>query len=618
MAESDATTAEAPMVLHRGLLIDAYIANELPYTTPNLSADLLSQMQLLRQEKFLTDVVVCVEDQTFHCHKLLLVAASPYFKAWFQHDEAALCGDEIVIGALTASGFGSLLEYIYTATLEITSDNILDVLDAADFLQFREIAELCCRLLLQHITSENSLSLQQVGEGHLYPSLAQASVEHSLAHFSDVVKSRDFLCMPYSTIQFFLGNQKLHVKSEIELLRSIIKWVEFDAERKQHFDALLDHFDAIVIDQFMQEMQAPVVSDRTITRLASKIESLGFQREGNELGGTLSRRTQPVMVVFPTSCDFQSKKPNKNVAYYYDFEGNRWHTLTHCPFHDRSFFSVTEVENDIIVVGGEEMDTPVKDACKYFVNTDTWEVITPMLQARSNHAAAAVAGKLYTVGGAGPTASQLRRDGEVLDPQTGQWTMLPCMLDVEGVGNCALVPLDGKLYIFGGTQSYFNRQTGDVRKKQYQEVQYFDMEMETWHRANSFTHHISTKFQLSISVASGDALPYHGCILIFDENLRGRKIRLFDPATEKMVDFIHTHGHHKFGGYVIFDEALYCSGGLSQQLIANDMVHCVSLREQPTKEDWKMLASLPSGISHHAAFVVYKKLSDKDGRHGYR
>jgi BTB/POZ domain len=48
--------------------------------------DLLTTIIIIMVIKYIhcrTDVVLNVEDQNFHCHKVVLSAASPYFKAMF-------------------------------------------------------------------------------------------------------------------------------------------------------------------------------------------------------------------------------------------------------------------------------------------------------------------------------------------------------------------------------------------------------------------------------------------------------------------------------------------------------------------------------------------------------
>ena len=73
----------------------------------------------------------------------------------------------------------------------------------------------------------------------------------------------------------------------------------------------------------------------------------------------------------------------------------------------------------------------------------------PMLKPRKNHGSAVLHGRLYVIGGAAKDSHHLRRDGEVYDPTTDQWTLIAELLDVGGIGNAALVPLNGRLHVSG-------------------------------------------------------------------------------------------------------------------------------------------------------------------------
>lgn len=54
--------------------------NELHWEDGGLPADLQKGMETLREKRELTDVVLCVQGHDFPCHRVVLAAASPYFR----------------------------------------------------------------------------------------------------------------------------------------------------------------------------------------------------------------------------------------------------------------------------------------------------------------------------------------------------------------------------------------------------------------------------------------------------------------------------------------------------------------------------------------------------------
>lgn len=54
--------------------------NDLHWEDGGLLADLQKGMETLRERRELTDVVLCVQGHDFPCHRVVLAAASQYFR----------------------------------------------------------------------------------------------------------------------------------------------------------------------------------------------------------------------------------------------------------------------------------------------------------------------------------------------------------------------------------------------------------------------------------------------------------------------------------------------------------------------------------------------------------
>lgn len=55
------------------------------YRNQEQSSYLLLQLNHLRQDRILTDVILCSDNTEIPCHRNILVSSSPYFKAMFCH-----------------------------------------------------------------------------------------------------------------------------------------------------------------------------------------------------------------------------------------------------------------------------------------------------------------------------------------------------------------------------------------------------------------------------------------------------------------------------------------------------------------------------------------------------
>ena len=70
-------------------------------------------------------------------------------------------------------------------------------------------------------------------------------------------------------------------------------------------------------------------------------------------------------------------------------------------------------------------------------------------------------------------------------------------------------------------------------------------------------------------------------ILIIDED----KTRKEDEnstirSVKKITDFVRSNGQHRFGGYALINDVLYCTGGMVDLYGGcHDLVHCQNLLE---------------------------------------
>lgn len=71
-ASSDSTTAASKDDL-----------GDMMFCMSNYAKEMLKMMYMMRSHHMLTDVVLEVENELFHAHKIVLSSASPYFKAMF-------------------------------------------------------------------------------------------------------------------------------------------------------------------------------------------------------------------------------------------------------------------------------------------------------------------------------------------------------------------------------------------------------------------------------------------------------------------------------------------------------------------------------------------------------
>ncbi|XP_012577730.1 PREDICTED: zinc finger and BTB domain-containing protein 17 isoform X1 [Condylura cristata] len=105
---------------------------------PQHSQHVLEQLNQQRQLGLLCDCTFVVDGVDFKAHKAVLAACSEYFKMLFVDQK-----DVVHLDISNAAGLGQVLEFMYTAKLSLSAENVDDVLAVASFLHMQDVITAC-------------------------------------------------------------------------------------------------------------------------------------------------------------------------------------------------------------------------------------------------------------------------------------------------------------------------------------------------------------------------------------------------------------------------------------------------------------------------------------------
>ena len=73
---------------------------------------------------------------------------------------------DMEIDSFDGKAIKSLIDYIYNGSIDISNENVVKLLQGADYLQLQEVKEFCCEFLVSIIASDNCIELLK--KGNLY------------------------------------------------------------------------------------------------------------------------------------------------------------------------------------------------------------------------------------------------------------------------------------------------------------------------------------------------------------------------------------------------------------------------------------------------------------------
>lgn len=210
------------------------------YKPKDLFSDIFMQFSKLRQNNDLCDISITVAGKLFRAHKIVLISASPYFKAMFLSGLAESHKDAVILQNIDPDAFGAILDMIYDGKIVISIGSVQAILCAASMFQIDHLKEACSKFMAKQLSAHNCLGIKSFAEGHGCCELMELAHRHSLSRFTEVSKCEEFLTLDINQVTDMLYRDNLRVSSEEEVFDAAVGWINYNkAERAQCMPHLL-------------------------------------------------------------------------------------------------------------------------------------------------------------------------------------------------------------------------------------------------------------------------------------------------------------------------------------------------------------------------------------------
>ncbi|XP_032172353.1 kelch-like protein 26 [Mustela lutreola] len=483
------------------------------FSAPGHSTSLLQGLAALRAQGQLLDVVLTINRETFHAHKVVLAACSDYFRAMFTGGMREASQDIIELKGVSARGLRHIIDFAYSAEVTLDLDCVQDVLGAAVFLQMLPVVELCEEFLKAAMSVETCLNI-----GHMATTFSLASLKESVdaftfQHFLQIAEEEDFLHLPLERLVFFLQSNRLQSCAEIDLFRAAVRWLQHDPARRPRASHVLCHIrfplmrssdlvdsvqtlDIMVEDvlcrQYLleafnyqvlpfrqHEMQSPrtVVrsdvpslvafggtpytdSDRSVSSKVYQLPEPGARhfRELTEMEVGCSHTCVAVLdnfvyVAGGQHLQYRSGEGAVDACYRYDPHRNRWLRLQAMQ-ESRIQFQLNVLCGMVYATGGRNRAGSLASVERYCPRRNEWGYACSLKRRTWGHAGASAGGRLYISGGYGISVED-KKALHCYDPATDQWEFKAPMSEPRVLH--AMVGAGGRIYALGGRMDHVDR-----------------------------------------------------------------------------------------------------------------------------------------------------------------
>ncbi|XP_033646138.1 kelch-like protein 18 [Asterias rubens] len=411
---------------------------------------LLAELSQLRVERLLTDITLQVGQQKFACHRNILAACSPYFKAMFTGSMQESRCDIITLQDMEPTSLRLILEFAYTGALSLNNDCVQSVFAAANLLQVAPVIHFCAEYMEKNLHVINCVDMYQLACIYCCASLKEAAWDYLNYHIQDVIMEPHLVESSLDVMQDLVQSNKLNAPSEDVVLKMVLKWVHWDSvSRSVHLPTLLQSIRLkqipcgtlqglmdvnttqemkCILKDVIKKMKEEVKHQQDLTEVK--------QRPEQRLGMT----AQNVLLLMGRS--------------------NREHTL--CCYHPpskASFFidlppvcrtfgaklAVTDT-NDLYLATDDYRE---KSVFRYNHVQAKWVEISPMLQGRSSFSLIAINGNIFALGGLNDW--EILRSVEWYDPARDEWQFASSM--PRNVIDFSAAAYHNMIYLFSGSRT---------------------------------------------------------------------------------------------------------------------------------------------------------------------
>lgn len=349
------------------------------------------------------DLVIEVGGQTISAHKSVLAEKSDYFKA-------RLSRDILKVKGVSYKTLSTLIDYVYTCQMNVSKDNVVDVITGAKILQIPCAVQAAMDSMSEQVTAENCYEILTIAKKQRLSELKETAYGFMSDNFLRILKDP-------SVYGRLTGSERdLILKKRME-------------GRK--------------------------------TLMVSEINDV-FDRVGSRPPSRCGSRPQSPLSV--------GSFEENHMIYYFNETANDWRPLTVMPEDiNTKGCGICTMYNYLFVAGGikgygDKGKVSDKVFC-YNPITNRWAEVRPLNQARAQLKLVSMDGYLYAIGG------ECLFTVEKYDPRMDRWTAVaPLPKGAFAVAHEATT-CSGELYVSGGSL-FYRLLKYDPKRDEWQECPY--------------------------------------------------------------------------------------------------------------------------------------------------
>ncbi|ELU12514.1 hypothetical protein CAPTEDRAFT_140887, partial [Capitella teleta] len=182
----------------------------------------------------MTDVTLKLpDDSSMPCHKLLLIAASPFFETMFQSGMKESVDQVVELKFSDADTIRMLVEFIYSGEIDVNKDNVRTIIAASEFLLLKDLKAHCENFIVGTTNSSNCIQNMKFGRKFNLEKLISTANQFMVLHFEETLAAPEFNSLTEAELREVVSNDQLNVEKEDVVFHAVVGWVNADLEQRK-------------------------------------------------------------------------------------------------------------------------------------------------------------------------------------------------------------------------------------------------------------------------------------------------------------------------------------------------------------------------------------------------
>ncbi|ELU07952.1 hypothetical protein CAPTEDRAFT_62970, partial [Capitella teleta] len=362
----------------------------------------------MKKNGVMTDVaLVLSDDSSVQCHKVILMASSPFFEKMFQSEMKEGAEKDVKLDFTDADTIRTVVDFFYSGNIQVTEENVKALVKASDFLCCEHLKAHCDAYIAGKVRSENYLDLYKFSKLYNLGILLAAAFHFILDHFADFIETSDFDQLTEEELVKIISDDKLNAEKEDIVFEAVAQWVNVELGlRKEAFPRIAP------LIRFPFCRMVCLANKICNSQLILDSGCIGFVSEALR------------MKLVSLSVPWQPAKNGSSLAF---------------------------LDGKIFAFGGKDGGSVESKSVQSFdlkCTNPTWKNVNEMMYAVCNHCVAQFDNKLFVFGGCSQgSASKVTQEFNLV---TGKWRRGRDMPGSCSAGSA--LALNDEIYVIGGKE----------------------------------------------------------------------------------------------------------------------------------------------------------------------